>query len=173
MSMKLTPAAATSTRSWPSPGSGVGRSSTASTSGPPSRWTTIVRMPPALPRQATCQRWWRCCDVAGTAEPLHGEDDTVSGVDCSVSPRCSRERVADHWLRPLHGDAVAAPNPTAVSDRSAPVSETRRPTVLYAHHDRDGGPTTKGARRQTRDEGLITHFRAAASHPHGLSVATA
>src|SRR5664280_1589397 len=94
-------------------------------------------MPPALPRQATCQRWWRCCDVAGTAEPLHGEDDTVSGVDCSVSPRCSRERVADHWLRPLHGDAVAAPNPTAVSDRSAPVSETRRPTVLYAHHDRD------------------------------------
>jgi len=53
------------------------------------------------------------------------------------------------------------------------VSATRRTTVLYAHHDRDGRRATKGARQQTRDEGLITHFRAAASHPHGLSVATA
>src|ERR1700727_1113375 len=44
MSMKLTPAAAVSTTTWPGPGSGSGWSACTRTSGPPVSVTTIARM---------------------------------------------------------------------------------------------------------------------------------
>jgi hypothetical protein len=43
------------------------------------------------------------------------------------------------------------------------VSATRRPTVLYAHHDRDGRPATKGPRRTSGRQPVS---------PHGLPAAT-
>src|SRR5664280_639330 len=43
------------------------------------------------------------------------------------------------------------------------VSATRRPTVLYAHHDRDGRPATKGPRRASGRQPVS---------PHGLPAAT-
>src|SRR5215831_6824986 len=49
MSMKLTPAAATSTSSWPGPGDSGSRSATTRTSGPPVLFTTTARMPPSSP----------------------------------------------------------------------------------------------------------------------------
>src|SRR5664280_3660328 len=40
------------------------------------------------------------------------------------------------------------------------VSATRRTTVLYAHHDRDGRPATKGARRTSGQQSVTpTYFR--------------
>src|SRR5580700_3191952 len=48
MSLKLTPAAATSTSSWPGPGLGVGQSLACRTSGPPWSSTTTARIQPSL-----------------------------------------------------------------------------------------------------------------------------
>src|SRR3954454_16735209 len=47
-SAKFRPAARTSTRTWPGPGTGSGRSWTCRTSGPPCLVMTTARMPPTL-----------------------------------------------------------------------------------------------------------------------------
>jgi len=73
------------------------------------------------------------------------------------------------------------------------MSATRRTTEHWVYHDRGSAASTAGPRRrardeqardeqardeqardeQARDEGPATNFRAAASHPHELSAATA
>src|SRR3954447_9612314 len=87
MSRKLTPAAAMSTRSSPGPGSGVPCSATSSTSGPPCRLTTTVRI--AL----SC----RGCIAARTSAPTLGEKHLI-GLAISQQDRRSL----------LRGDAPAA-----------------------------------------------------------------
>src|SRR4051794_32977110 len=87
MSRKLTPAAAMSTRSSPGPGSGVPCSATSSTSGPPCRLTTTVRI--AL----SC----RGCIAARTSAPTLGEKHLI-GLAISQQARRSL----------LRGDAPAA-----------------------------------------------------------------
>src|SRR3984893_5094847 len=54
--MKLTPAAATSTSSWPGPGLGAGQSLDLRTSGPPCSSTTTARMKPSLRTRAPGNR---------------------------------------------------------------------------------------------------------------------
>src|SRR5450755_3910205 len=59
MSMKLTPAAATSTSSWPGPGLGSWRSAACSTSGPPCSVTTTACMEPSLQMPTMVLAYWR------------------------------------------------------------------------------------------------------------------
>src|ERR1039457_1336160 len=66
MSMKLTPDAATSTRSWPGPGLGAGQSLTCKTSGPPCLSTTTARMVSYSPARTTAGRSGSDCDHTGT-----------------------------------------------------------------------------------------------------------
>src|ERR1700722_10089306 len=113
MSMKLTPAAATSTTTWPGPAMGSGRSPRTMTSGPPSSLTTIARMTPRPFAPAVCSHLPPGTPITSPLPPLSGQtpyralgDVTAEGVTAArpraemvPMPTISRRVVTGHDAR--------------------------------------------------------------------------
>src|SRR5919206_549615 len=106
--MKLTPAAARRTRTWPSPGSGVGASSRRITSGPP-----VLRMRMTCIRDLAEQRQWPGCravrrllDLADQVVVVERLLDDARGL-VSVLLVHQRAVRADHDDRDVAGRAAA------------------------------------------------------------------
>src|ERR1700730_6168735 len=96
MSMKLTPAAATSTTTWPGPATGSGHSPGTIASGPPGSLTTIARI---------ASRPFALVATSSLSRPLAGRTRRVSGTPGeSASRRRGRRaprRLGTSGVRPL------------------------------------------------------------------------
>src|SRR5664280_2660026 len=95
--------------------------------------------------------------TVGTTDQVHPRRQPTTTCERGPGPRV---RAPPYRLRTKESAARGAPAAASMVIVVRLVSATRRPTEHHAHHDRDGRPATKGARRQAR-------FHAAASHHLG------